>query len=859
MPDSRSSRDCEADQLLALMLISIWGCVLALGNCSSLWADESAGIEFFERAVRPLLIEKCQSCHGIEKSKGGLRLTDREALLKGGDSGPAVILGKPEESLLIRAVNYGDEPKMPPKKKLSDSQIAVLVKWIKTGAVWPRTGPETPASAPFTDRQRSFWAFQPVNDPPPPAAKNLDRARSPIDAFVLASLEAKGLTPAPPAVKRTLIRRVTFDLTGLPPSREEIDAFLADDSPQAFSRVVDRLLSSPHYGERWGRHWLDVVRYAETTANDANAVMRFAFRYRDYVINSFNRDLPYDQFLIEQLAGDLLPRVGEADQIARQVIATGFLMVGPKALAETDKEQTRIDIVDEQLDVTSRAFLGLTLACARCHDHKFDPLPTTDYYALAGIFRSTDPLQDEARNNTMFQEYPLVLPDRPPLMVMAVKEAQPRDLRVHIRGNRFQLGRLVPRRLPLILTGGVPTPIKTKQSGRLELARWIASPSNPLTARVMVNRIWQYHFGTGLVATSDNFGFRGEPPADARLLDWLASRFVQSGWSVKSLHRLILNSSTYQQSARASESASRIDPANRLLSHMARRRLSAEEVRDAMLAVSGQLDRKIGGGESAEILFKEAEVQDAKRGFAPNRMQSDHPFYEVPRRSVYLPVVRNALPDALALFDAADPNAVTTVRNDTTVPSQSLYLMNSSFVIAQSRCFANGLLADCRSNDPARIDQATLRCLGRSASPAETTATIAYLGRFARDLETTGTSPKEARRAAWQSFCQVLFCSNEFLVCRLIREPAMSNQFLYPTRREALREIACGFGSVALLGPIASRRNRGRARLPKLRRPLRWHRGRRIFRRGPNGSSSCSCTAAFRTLTHSIPSPSWPK
>ena len=406
-------------------------------------------------------------------------------------------------------------------------------------------------SATFTDRQRSFWAFQQLNDPPPPAVKVPAWIRSPVDAFVLAEVEEKGLTPSPAADKRTLIRRLTFDLTGLPPTPEEIDAFLVDDSPQAFSRVVDRLLSCPHYGERWGRHWLDVVRYAETTANDANAVMRFAFRYRDYVVDAFNRDLSYDRFLIEQLAGDLLPRTGGADQIARQVIATGFLMVGPKALAETDKEQTRIDIVDEQLDVTSRAFLGLTLACARCHDHKFDPLPTTDYYALAGVFRSTEPLQDEARNNTMFQEYPLQVPNRQPLMVMAVKEAQPRDLRIHVRGNRFQLGRLVPRRLPLVLTGGIPTPIETERSGRLELARWIASPSNPLTARVMVNRIWQHHFGTGLVATSDNFGARGDAPSDPRLLDWLAARFVQSGWSVKSIHRILLNSATYQQAAGA--------------------------------------------------------------------------------------------------------------------------------------------------------------------------------------------------------------------------------------------------------------------------------------------------------------------
>ena len=1009
--------------------------------------DERTRVEFFEKNVRPLFIERCVKCHGPEKQQGGLRLDQARTALRGGDSGPVILAGKPDESPLIAAVRQTGDVKMPPKEKLSDAQIASLVAWIKAGAVWPEVATTKPLSEPtttdvlpllpndsrvasslqiwlradslkladgspvpvwpdqsghgrdfsltkgirtdgtgeaplfvressirrrpavrftstsgmatspdrpvvirgdaeltmmlvlnlepndanppfdgvlgignpanpgsdpgrplaalvqisrprnhelqlaggwnhdaglgaesmqplyrkplllsitkrpgpmrtttrfflngtaaeqgvpkrtvegrdtvpdiqhrqdigaylgkavswagsfrgdlaeaiiynrvlsdaereavelslaekygfilpsqvaqtttkFTDEQRSYWAFQPVQDPKPPPVKATTGARSPIDAFVLAKLEGKGLTAAQPADKRTLIRRVTFDLTGLPPSPEEIGAFLADESPQAFTNVVERLLKSPHYGEHWGRHWLDVVRYAETTANDANAVMRFAYRYRDYVVDALNRDLSYDQFLVEQLAGDLLPRTGDPVQTARQVIATGFLMVGPKALAETDKEQTRLDIVDEQLDVTSRAFLGLTLACARCHDHKFDPLPTTDYYALAGVFRSAEPLQDEARNNTMFQEYSLDLPGQPPLMVMAIKEGQPRDLRVHVRGNRFQLGRIVPRRLPLILTGGSPTPIQTEQSGRWELARWIASPTNPLTARVMVNRIWQHHFGTGLVATTDNFGTRGETPSHPELLDWLAIRFVENGWSVKAMHRLILNSTTYQQAGTVSPAALQIDPANRLLSHTSRRRLSAEELRDAMLVVSGQLDRKLGGGESAEILFKEAEVQDAKRGFAPNRMQSDHPFYNTPRRSLYLPVVRNALPDALALFDAADPNAVTSERNDTTVPSQSLYLLNSSFVRDQSQHFSKRLLESVQPTDAARIQHASWLCLGRTASDAEATAATAFIDQVDNELRRSGKAPDEARRTAWQNLCQVLLCSNEFL------------------------------------------------------------------------------------------------
>ncbi len=1009
--------------------------------------DDGQRADFFEKRVRPLLVERCVKCHGAEKQEGGLRLDQAQGVVRGGDSGPVIVAGKPDESRLIEAVRQTGDLKMPPKGKLSDAQITVLVEWIRAGAVWPdatgaktasepaapgvlprlpndaslaaalqiwlradslqladgsavqiwpdqsghgrdfsltkgvrsggtgeapqfvrestlrrrpavrfmaasgmatspdrpvairgdaeltimlvmnlepndaqppydgvlgignpanpggdpgrplaalvqisrprnhelqlaggwnhdaglgsesmqplyrkpllltitkRPGPMrtstrfvlngTPAeqselkqnvegrdtipdiqhrhdigaylgkavswagsfrgdlaevivynrtltdaeregvettlaekydftlpsqvaetTTKFTVEQRSFWAFQPVRDHQPPPMKDTAWSRSPIDSFVMAKLAERGLAPAPSADKRTLIRRVTFDLTGLSPSPGEIEAFLADDSPQSFGNVADRLLASPQYGEHWGRHWLDVVRYAETTANDANAVMRFAFRYRDYVVEAFNRDLRYDQFLVEQLAGDLLPRSDDVSQTARQVIATGFLMLGPKALAETDKEQTRMDIVDEQLDVASRALLGLTLACARCHDHKFDPLPTTDYYALAGVFRSTEPLQDEARNNTMFQEYALELPGQTPLMVMAAKEAQPRNLRVHVRGNRFQLGKLVPRRLPLILTGGSPTLIQTEQSGRLELARWIASPANPLTARVMVNRIWQHHFGTGLVATSDNFGTRGDQPSHAELLDWLAARFVENGWSIKAMHRLLLNSATYQQASLTNQAALQIDPANRLLWQMPRRRLSAEEIRDAMLAVSGQLDRKIGGGESAEILYKEAEVQDAKRGFAPNRMQSDHPFYNTPRRTLYLPVVRNALPDAVALFDAADPNAVTTARNDTTVPSQSLYLLNSSFVRDQSRHLAQLLRTNIPLDDAARIRDVSWLCLGRPASDAEVTAAFSYLERFANELRQAGQSPDDARLLAWQSLCQVLLCSNEFL------------------------------------------------------------------------------------------------
>jgi mono/diheme cytochrome c family protein len=655
----------------------------------------------------------------------------------------------------------------------------------------------------FTPEQRGHWSFRPVRDPRPPeppkriASDGGSAApawgQSPIDRFVLVRLIEQGLEPSPAADRRTLIRRVTFDLTGLPPTPGEIDAFLADESPRAFATVVDRLLESPHYGERWGRHWLDVVRFAETTANDANAVMRYAYRYRDYVVDAFNRDLPYDQFIVEQLAGDLLratesngdASAGDATNPAdmsayvRRMIATGFLMIGPKALAETDKEQTRLDIVDDQIDVTGRAFLGLTLACARCHDHKFDPIPTVDYYALAGIFRGTEPFADEVRNASMWWEYPLFeAPGEAPFMVMAPKEGMPRNLRVHVRGNRFSLGRVAPRGFLQVLAkddasiSGTPTasePLPTTGSGRLELARWIASADNPLTARVLVNRVWQHHFGQGLVATGDNFGPRGEAPSHPELLDYLAARFVEGGWSVKGLHRLMLLSSTYQQQSRVHERGQQLDPDNRLLWRMPRRRLEAESIRDAMLAVSGGLDRSIGGGESAAIMYEVAEVLDGKRGFAANRLQTNHAIYtDSTRRSIYLPVVRNALPDVLALFDAADPNGVTPQRNDTTVPSQALFSMNSPFVRQQALRLARGLLADGSASDAARVGRAYALVLGRPPSDEEVAEAAQYVSQYlslaSAEADATGEAGQAERRlAAWQSYCQLLFCLNEFL------------------------------------------------------------------------------------------------
>jgi cytochrome c553 len=780
----QESRNATCRRLLreaAALLIAI-GSVPAWFE-SGLRAEDARASDHFEKRVRPLLIERCHKCHAAEKTKGGLRLDSAKSLRQGGESGAVVVPGKPDESLLIQAVRHENGLKMPPDGKLNAAQIADLVTWVKSGAVWANADSVAPSETPvpadkdvplqnqieatrarFTSAERNFWAFQPVKDVSPPDVTAVDWIATPIDRFILIQLEANGLHPAAAADKRTLIRRVAFDLTGLPPAPEEIGAFLKDESAEAYEKVVKRLLDSPHYGERWGRHWLDVVRYADSTANDANAVMRYAWRYRNYVIDAFNRDLPYDQFLIEQLAGDLLPPSDDISTRLRRTIATGFLMVGPKALAETDKEQSRLDIVDDQMDVTGRALLGLTLACARCHDHKFDAIRAVDYYAMAGIFRSTEPFQDEARNSSMWWEFPLFqAPGEKPFMVMAPKEATPRNLRVHLRGNRFTLGALVPRGFLQIISPEPPD-LDPSHSGRLELARWITSPQNPLTARVMVNRIWQHHFGRGIVATSDNFGVRGERPTHPELLDFLAGQFVSSGWSIKKLHREIVLSSVYRQQSRPSETARQVDPDNQSLSWFPNRRLSAEELRDSVLAISGQLDRESGTSEAQDILWKEAEVQDEKRGFAPNRMAADHPFYtEFRKRSIYLPVVRNMLPDVLALFDGADPNNVTAIRNDTTVPSQSLFLLNSRFIREQSRHFAQTLLADDKASDEQRCERAHLKALGRGPSADEQARSKRFLEAHLQATAAQARPAADRRLSAWQSYCQTLFCANEFL------------------------------------------------------------------------------------------------
>jgi cytochrome c553 len=792
--------------------------MLALGGLPSKMnaADNAApaGNDFFESQIRPLLVARCYKCHGDNKPKSGLRLTSRSAILHGGDAGPAAIPGKPDESLLIRAVRQEGELKMPPNEKLPQSQIDQLIRWVKFGLPWPDTSPDksSPASRQghyqITDEQRRFWSFQPLmykketNSLSP--VKDAAWARSPIDRFILAALEAHGLRPAQPADKRTLLRRATFDLTGLPPTPAEENAFLADQAPDAFAKVIDRLLASPHYGERWARHWLDVVRYADS--HDARIVtgpgstmdITEAYRYRDWVVNALNRDLPYDEFIINQIAGDLIPP-SEPDGVnIPGIVATGMLAIGNWGGGDADKEKLLTDIADDQVDVVSRAFLGLTVACARCHDHKFDPIPTEDYYSLAGIFFSSHILQDPGpkTNGPPMLRIPLVpaseLERRKPLQARAaelekrlkqagreqltvllnglspgsagyllgawqlqerksslvqlqheldvLKKSLPpipfangiqeggcpqspqagiHDVRVHIRGRYDRLGRLVPRRFPRILAGENQTPI-TQGSGRLELARWIASPQNPLTARVMVNRIWQHHFGEGIVRTPGNFGKLGERPTHPELLDYLADQFIRSGWSIKVMHRAIMLSATYQQGSVAAPQTLKADPENLLFGRMNRRRLEAEEIRDALLAVAGRLDRTMGGKAS----------QDFNR----------------PRRTLYLMTIRSDRSTFRELFDAADSTAIVDKRSESTVAPQALFLLNHPFTVEQATALAERVRHEGPHDSRSIVERLYLNLYGRPP--------------FAREIEVG----RSALEQGCEPYCQLLLCANEFIM-----------------------------------------------------------------------------------------------
>ena len=617
------------------------------------------------------------------------------------------------------------------------------------------------------------WAYAPVKNPEPPEVDTADWSREEMDSFVLAGIEKRDYLPTKPATKRTLIRRAYLDLHGLPPSPGQIEAFLSDERDDAWGRLIDELLQSPRYGERWGRHWLDVARYADTNGMDEDIAHPSAWRYRDYVIRSFNKDKPFDRFIVEQLAGDLLP-AKDLVQKREQMAGLGFLSVGPKMLACDDPDKMRRDIVDEQMDTMGRAFLGMTIGCARCHDHKIDPISIKDYYGLAGIFMSTKTLTKysvvaefhehdltkeehqkkwlEVRRLEGEQKKKETLKDKKdklaeeitalkkglpaPFKVMGVTEYPTQDVKVHLRGDYLTLGEEVPRGVPAIWTEGEKVAMPEKQSGRLELARWIASAENPLTARVIVNRLWRWHFGRGIVPTPDNFGGLGEKPTHPKLLDHLARKFVESGWSVKSMHRLMMNSATYRQSAKADLALVEYDPENKLFARWQRRRVESEVVRDSILMKANRLDLDMGGS----MLV----VQPNK--YANQGKLTEHSM--VPRRTIYLPVYRSSGYDGQKAFDTADPAVSNGNRRTSTVAGQALYLMNSELMHVSSKALAELVISKATNNRPAWMIE---HVLGRDPTKDESARGNTFVESYGDE------------KAALAAFARVLLSSNEFL------------------------------------------------------------------------------------------------
>jgi len=780
--------------------------------------------DLFERRVRPVLVETCFKCHGGTKTSGGLRVDALEHLLKGGESGPAIVPGKPEASLLLRGLRHeSDDFKMPPKEKLPRETVEAFAKWIAAGAPWPK------AAKPAPDAAGKHWAFQPVRKP----------QAAGIDAILAESRREAGVRPAPPADRRTLIRRASFDLHGLPPEPERVEAFARDERPDAFARLVDELLESPRYGERWGRHWLDLARYADTAGDDSDYPVPQARLYRDWVIDAFNRDLPYDRFLQEQLAGDLLAREGPPERFAERVIATGFIAQAKRFA--THKHEDMHLIIEDTINTLGQSVLGLTIGCARCHDHKYDPLTSADYYSLYGFFQSVvyphpgseeehapsefipllppgelkrreDAFQalhgprlrsledavraveqgelawreaelkreldrlknssDRARFDEIRRDHGAAAraladelkPARDELSALraqspsaqvplayAVKEGKPVDAKVQVGGDPKRTGAVVPRGAPRILHPPGAIEISNGTSGRLELARWIADPANPLTARVMANRIWQHHFGQPIVPTPSDFGFQGEPPVQPGLLDWLAATFVEDGWSIKSMHRRIMRSETYRLSSADDPANLEKDADNRTFWRHPRRRLDAEALRDATLAVGGNLVLERPGPHP----FPPA---DQWKYSAHRQFKAVYPSNH---RSVYLMVQRLHLHPYLSLFNGADTTAPTELRDTSTVPLQALYLSNSPFVHEQAEGLARRLM---ETADPLeRVRQAYLRTLSRPPTEAESKRVLDYAERYVALSLKEGISAGQVEREAWASVGRVLLMSNEFL------------------------------------------------------------------------------------------------
>jgi hypothetical protein len=857
-----------------------WLPLLATSHLYAESQPDSAKLEFFEKRVRPILSENCYGCHSANtKAAGDLRVDDLNGLLTGGNNGPAVVPGDPDKSLLIQRITHTEQRLLMPKESdpLNEGQIADLRTWISDGVAWPAEAiPEDlgKVTAKYDSLRKTHWAWQPLSRPAVPGVSDPSWPKGEIDHFVLAKLEAEKLPPVADADPATLLRRLTFDLTGLPPSPEAVEAFVRDPSPQAYEKEVDRLLASDAFGERWGRHWLDVARYGESTGPSRNIPYPHAWKYRDYVLDAVNRDVPFDRFLQEQIAGDLLP-ANTGDEKDRLLTATGFLALGVKDVNQRFKIRFQMDNVDEKIDTVTRSVLGLTVSCARCHDHKFDPVPITDYYSLAGIFTSTEdgagvrnkmggggldyydsknlirlsteappPPADEVaaleakvaetkkawdeirgtpqglkpgKNGQPTQRPFRLRYERAQTELLALTDPAARgyavhgvrdaekvaDTQVRIRGEAERLGPTVPRGfLSALEVPGTPS-VNPTQSGRLELAKWLTSPANPLTPRVIVNRAWYHLFGQGLVTTVDNFGVTGDRPSHPELLDHLASRFVEEGWSTKKLVRTLVLSRAYQLGSDAPEGHRLKDPSNRFVWRHTPRRMATEEIRDAILASNDRLLDQPKDDPAVKNL-RMVEIRD-------NGPEAKGVYDQADRelgRSVYLPALRGMVPKSLDAFDPVSQTLVTGQRDATTVPGQALFFLNSSFVRSQALVFAESLGA---SSHPTRdkVRKLHLKILGRPASESEAARAVDFLEHFAKDWSGSSPSPqasgdelaentagnsgttsdngavnpddmprndltaittvieaKDAGTAAWMTYIQALYASAEFRFIR---------------------------------------------------------------------------------------------
>lgn len=786
-------------------------------------------LAYFEKNVRPILVNRCYNCHSDAfKEAGGLRVDIGIAIFGGGNSGAVIIPGHPEQSLLLERLKSSDKKKRMPQEAeeaLPDNEVKIIEQWIKDGAAWPDETeklPQTPAriAARYEGLRKSHWAWQLRISPEVPTVDNALWSNSAIDRFVYARLQEKKLTPVGLADPVNLIRRVSYDLTGLPPTPQEIAAFQRDHSQAAYERLIDRLLASPRYGERWGRHWLDVARYAESSGPSRNIPYPHAWRYRNYVIDAYNRDIPFNRFVVEQIAGDQLP-AATPEERDRLTIATGFLALGPKDVNQRFKARFKMDNVDDQIDTVTRSTMALTVSCARCHDHKFDPVPTTDYYALASIFTSTvdaagvgsgmggasldyyDPkklgytsdatkaakisdaevkkLQDAAKElgkkvKEFEEDYQAKLkadPNSAPngevhrkqgielyrllteaseaaklandagdqgYGIHSARDGEITETSVRIRGVEERHGPVVPRGfVSLIHLPNAPA-IPADHSGRLQLAEWITDPDNPLTARVYANRIWEHLFGVGIVNTVDNFGSTGDTPSNQALLDYLGGELIADGWSTKKLIREVVLSRAYRLSGEVPKGYRDIDAADRYIWRHAPRRLESEEIRDSILLASGTLDLNAPKGSPAMNL-RMIELRDDGQVVHSILEAADHSPY----RSIYLPQLRGEVPRPLAAFDPVTQTLVTGQREETTVPTQSLFLLNSPFVREKSAVLAKSTLAERNSTQNAKIRELFERVLNREPSREETERVskflAAYATKWSKDRNVAGSVP----------------------------------------------------------------------------------------------------------------------